>query len=46
MQLFMEGPNDKCLILIEVENFGHDYNLPQVWLGITFQNSQVLLYRN
>ena len=27
MQLFMEGPNDKCLILIEVENFGHDYKL-------------------
>lgn len=27
MQLFMEGPNDKCLILIEVENFGHDYEL-------------------
>lgn len=27
MQLFMEGPNDKCLILIEVENFEHDYQL-------------------
>lgn len=27
MQLFMEGPNDKCLILIEVENFDHDYKL-------------------
>lgn len=27
MQLFMEGPNDKCLILIEVENFNHDYPL-------------------
>ena len=27
MQLFMEGPNDKCIILIEVENFTHDYKL-------------------
>ena len=27
MQLFMEGPNDKCLILIEVENFTQDYKL-------------------
>jgi glucose-6-phosphate isomerase len=27
MQLFMEGPNDKCLILIEVENFNHDFKL-------------------
>ncbi|MFA6236449.1 MAG: hypothetical protein WC635_03895 [Bacteriovorax sp.] len=27
MQLFMEGPNDKCLILIEVEKFGHDFKL-------------------
>ena len=23
----MEGPNDKCLILIEVEKFEHDYQL-------------------
>lgn len=27
MQLFMEGPNDKCLFLIEVEQFNHDYKL-------------------
>jgi glucose-6-phosphate isomerase len=27
MQLFMEGPNDKCLILIEVDNFNHDFKL-------------------
>lgn len=27
MQLFMEGPHNKCLILIEVEKFQHDYNL-------------------
>lgn len=27
MQLFMEGPKDKCLILIEVENFNHDFPL-------------------
>jgi glucose-6-phosphate isomerase len=23
----MEGPNDKCLILLEVENFKHNYKL-------------------
>lgn len=27
VQLFMEGPNDKAFILIEVENFTHDYSL-------------------
>lgn len=27
MQLFMEGPNDKCLFLMEVENFDHDFKL-------------------
>lgn len=27
MQLFMEGPNDKCLVLIEVEQFNHDFQL-------------------
>jgi glucose-6-phosphate isomerase len=27
MQLFMEGPADKCLVFIEVENFEHDYEL-------------------
>ncbi len=27
MQLFMEGPNDKCLILIEVDHFKYDYKL-------------------
>jgi len=27
MQLFMEGPNDKVLFLIEVEKFTHDYPL-------------------
>lgn len=27
MQLFMEGPNDKCLIMIEVENHNHDFPL-------------------
>jgi glucose-6-phosphate isomerase len=27
VQLFMEGPKDKALILIEVENFSHDFNL-------------------
>jgi glucose-6-phosphate isomerase len=27
MQLFMEGPHDKAIILIEVRNFEHDYKL-------------------
>ena len=27
MQLFMEGPRDKCLILVEVENFNADFSL-------------------
>ena len=27
VQLFMEGPNDKVLVLIEVEKFAHDYSL-------------------
>ncbi len=27
MQLFMEGPYDKCLILIEVQHFQHSYTL-------------------
>ena len=27
MQLFMEGPKDKCVIMIEVENFDHDFRL-------------------
>lgn len=30
MQLFMEGPNNKCLFLIEVLNFEHDYKLASV----------------
>ncbi len=27
MQLFMEGPKDKCVIMVEVENFSHDFRL-------------------
>ncbi|MBY0414885.1 MAG: hypothetical protein K2Q18_12000 [Bdellovibrionales bacterium] len=27
MQLFIEGPNDKAFIIIEVQNFAHDFNL-------------------
>lgn len=27
MQLFMEGPRDKCMIMIEIENFSNDYRL-------------------
>jgi len=35
MQLFMEGPNDKCLFLIEVENFNHDFSLKTTINGVT-----------
>lgn len=27
MQLFMEGPNDKCLLFVEVEKFNSDFSL-------------------
>lgn len=27
MQLFMEGPFDKCLIFLEIDKFDHDYSL-------------------
>ncbi len=27
MQLFLEGPRDKCLVVVEVENLGHDFPL-------------------
>ena len=27
MQLFMEGPKDKCVIMVEVEHFSHDFRL-------------------
>jgi glucose-6-phosphate isomerase len=30
MQLFMEGPNDKAFIIIEVEKFAHDFKLHSV----------------
>jgi glucose-6-phosphate isomerase len=30
MQLFMEGPNDKVIIIIEVENFAHDFKLHSI----------------
>ena len=30
MQLFMEGPNDKAFIILEVENFAHDFKLNSV----------------
>lgn len=30
VQLFMEGPNDKAFIIIEVEKFAHDYALHSV----------------
>ncbi len=35
MQLFMEGPKNKCLFLIEVLNFDHDYLLSSVLTGKT-----------
>ncbi len=35
MQLFMEGPNDKCLLLIEIEKFNHDFSLKTTLSGAT-----------
>ena len=37
MQLFMEGPNDKVLFLIEVEKFKHDYSLKNTVSSDTFK---------
>lgn len=37
MQLFMEGPNDKVLFLIEVEKFKHDYPLKNTVSSDTFK---------
>ncbi|MGE3610521.1 MAG: glucose-6-phosphate isomerase [Bacteriovoracaceae bacterium] len=36
MQLFMEGPNDKLLIIIEVEKFQHNYSLSNSIEGESF----------
>jgi glucose-6-phosphate isomerase len=37
MQLFMEGPSDKVLILIEVESFSRDYKLNNSISGSSFK---------
>lgn len=37
MQLFMEGPVDKVLFLIEVENFAHDYEMKNTVEGGAFK---------
>lgn len=37
MQLFMEGPYDKCLILLEVENFENDFSLASPFSGPAFE---------
>jgi glucose-6-phosphate isomerase len=37
MQLFMEGPEDKTLFLIEVEKFKHDYELKNSISGDSFK---------
>lgn len=37
MQLFMEGPADKILFLIEVEKFQHDYSLKNSVQGESFK---------
>lgn len=37
IQLFMEGPNDKTLFLIEVENFSKDFSLKNNISGEAFQ---------
>ena len=38
MQLFMEGPNDKVLMLIEVEKFESDFSLKNKISGDSFKN--------
>jgi glucose-6-phosphate isomerase len=38
MQLFMEGPKDKVLFLIEVEKFHNDFSLKNNVSGESFQN--------
>lgn len=38
MQLFMEGPNDKALVLIEVEKFHNDFSLKNSLSGESFKN--------
>lgn len=38
MQLFMEGPNDKVLFLIEVEKFKYDFNLKNNISAECFKN--------
>ncbi|WPU64473.1 hypothetical protein [Peredibacter starrii] len=38
MQLFMEGPNDKVMMLIEVEKFHNDYPLKNSLSGEAFKN--------
>lgn len=37
MQLFMEGPNDKLLFMIEVENFANDFSLKSDFKYPAFQ---------
>jgi glucose-6-phosphate isomerase len=37
MQLFMEGPDDKTIFLIEVEKFQHDYDLANTISGESFK---------
>ena len=38
MQLFMEGPKDKVMLLIEVENFQNDYSLANNLQAESFKN--------
>lgn len=38
MQLFMEGPNDKTLFLIQVQNFKHDFALENNLEAESFKN--------
>lgn len=39
MQLFMEGPKDKCMVLVEVKKFNHDFRLSS---SITSNNLEKL----
>lgn len=38
MQLFMEGPNDKAIMMIEVEKFHNDFSLKNSVTGESFKN--------
>ena len=46
VQLFMEGPKDKAFIMIEVENFAHDFLLKNNFESPNLKNLIHTLYHN